>query len=154
MKPSYIVIGIVIAVVVLGGIFLFQSDNNSQTPSLGEEKNMMPPLAEQVQSSLMVTYTDEGYSPKELMIKKGDIVTFQNESSQPMWTASAIHPNHTVYPRTDIKNCQNGMMADTMFDSCDGIPAGSIWKFQFNEIGSWKYHNHLVPTRNGTIIVE
>ena len=117
MKTSYILIGIVIAVVVIGGVLMFQSNNNGQMPSLSEEENMTPPLGEQVQSSPVVTYTDEGYSPKELTVKKGDIVTFANMSSMPMWTASAMHPTHTVYPGTDIKNCGNPGMMDMMFDS-------------------------------------
>jgi plastocyanin len=154
MKTSYILAGIVIAVVVIGGVFLFQSNNNVQMPSLSEEENMMPPLGEQVQSSPMVTYTNEGYSPKELLVKKGDIVTFKNESSVPMWTASAMHPNHTAYPGTNIANCGNAMMMDTMFDSCAEVPAGQVWKFQFNEAGEWGYHNHMQASHWGKIIVQ
>lgn len=154
MKTPYMLIGIIIAVVVIGGVFMLQSSNNSQTPTLGEEENMMPPLEVQSQSSPTVVYGDEGYSPKELMIKKGEIVTFKNESSQPMWTASAVHPSHTAYPGTDIKNCGNAMMMDMMFDSCAGVPAREVWKFQFNETGGWGYHNHLKPSDWGKIIVE
>lgn len=154
MKTSYIVIGIVLIVVVVGGVFILKSNNSSQVPSLGEEENMVPPIEEQPQSSPMVVYGDEGYSPKELTIKKVEIVTFKNESSQLMWTASAVHPNHTMYPGTDIKNCGSAMMMDTMFDSCTGVSAGETWKFQFNETGSWGYHNHVRPNHWGKIIVE
>ena len=154
MKTSYILIGIVIAVVVIGGVLMFQSNNNGQMPSLSEEENMMPPLGEQVQSSPVVTYTDSGYSPKELTVKKGDIVTFTNMSSMPMWTASAIHPTHTVYSGTDIKNCGNPGMMDMMFDSCVSTPAGSSWTFQFNEAGPWGYHNHMQASHWGKVIVQ
>ena len=153
MKTSYIVIGIGIAVVIIGGVFLLQSSNNSQLPSLEEEENGILPMMEEP-TFLTVVYSDEGYSPKELRIKKGEIVTFKNESSQPMWTASAIHPSHTVYPGTDIKNCQNAMTVDVMFDSCDGISMGSVWKFQFNEVGEWGYHDHLRASHWGKVIVE
>ncbi len=155
MKTSYILIGIVIAVVVIGGVFVLRSNSNTQTPTLKEEETVTPPMMEEgSQSSLMVSYTDGGYSPKELTIKKGEVVTFKNESSQPMWTASAVHPNHTAYPGTDIKNCGSTTMVDKMFDSCAGVSSLQVWKFQFNETGSWKYHNHLTPTRTGTITVE
>ncbi|OHA66970.1 MAG: hypothetical protein A3C82_02700 [Candidatus Wildermuthbacteria bacterium RIFCSPHIGHO2_02_FULL_47_12] len=154
MKTSYILIGIVIAVVVIGGVLMFQSNNNGQMPSLSEEENMTPPLGEQVQSSSVVTYTDSGYSPKELTVKKGDIVTFTNMSSMPMWTAFAMHPTHTVYPGTDIKNCENPGMMDMMFDSCAQIPTGQIWKFQFNETGEWGYHNHMQASHWGKVIVQ
>jgi plastocyanin len=153
MKTSYIVIAVVIALVVIGGVLMLQSGNTSQSPSLGQEENMTPPLGVQPRPFLMVLYSDEGYSPKELKIKKGETVTFQNESSQPMWTASAIHPNHTVYPGTDIKNCGSAPMG-MMFDSCVGTSMGSSWMFQFSEAGSWGYHNHLRPTHTGKIIVE
>lgn len=151
MKTSYIVIAIVIAVVAIGGIVMLQSNNKPQAPALEEEESMME---EASQSSPTVVYNDEGYSPKELTIKKRDTVTFTNGSSQPMWTASAVHPSHTVYPKTDIKNCGNAMMMDMMFDSCVGVPAGGTWEFQFNETGSWGYHNHLRPNHWGKVIVE
>ncbi|MDO8474262.1 MAG: hypothetical protein Q7S62_01855 [bacterium] len=155
MKPSYILIGIVIAVVVVGGVIMLQSNNNSQLSSFEEEENMTPPMMEeQSQPSPTVVYTDGGYSPKELAIKKGDIVTFRNESSQPMWTASAMHPNHTAYPGTNITNCGKPAMMGMMFDACAVTSAGSSWMFQFNEIGEWGYHNHMQASHTGNIIVE
>ena len=36
--------------------------------------------------------------------KKGTVI-WKNESSNPMWTASAMHPTHKVYPGTDISAC-------------------------------------------------
>lgn len=143
MKTSYTVIGIVLVVVVIGGVMIFKSNNAPQIP-LGEE---------QPQSSLTVIYSDGGYSPGELKIKKGEIVTFKNESSQPMWTASAIHPTHEVYPGTSIQKCSSAP-AGKMFDSCAGTPAAESWTFQFNEAGEWGYHNHLRPSHWGRVIVE
>lgn len=153
MKTSYVVIGIVILAIAIGGVFLFQLSSKSQTPSLGEEENMVPPLGEQSQLSLDVVYNSEGYSPKELKIKKGEIVTFKNESSGGMWPASAFHPTHTAYPGSGILKCDTPEEG-TIFDACRAVEPGKEWQFQFNEIGSWKYHDHLVPTRTGTVIVE
>jgi plastocyanin len=141
MKTSYILIGIVLVVVIIGGVMIFKPNN-------------APQVEEQPHSPLMVMYSDRGYSPKELKIKKGETVTFMNESSQPMWTASAIHPSHTAYPKTDVRNCGNEtMMLEMMFDACVGTLVGESWTFQFNEAGSWGYHNHLRPTHTGKIIV-
>lgn len=140
MKTSYIVIAIVLIVVGIGGVLILQSNNNSQTPS-------------QPQSSLAVVYSDEGYSPKELKIQKGETITFKNESSQLMWTASAIHPSHQVYPGTSIQKCSSAPTGQ-MFDSCAGTPAAESWTFQFNEAGGWGYHNHLRPSHRGKVIVE
>lgn len=153
MKTSYIVIGLVIAVVVIGGVFVLRSKNNSQTLSLGKEENTTPPMEEQPQSSLMVMYGDGGYIPGELKIKKGETVTFKNESSQPMWVASAVHPTHTVYPGSGVQKCGTAEQAG-IFDACAGTPTGSNWTFQFNKPGSWGYHNHLRTSHTGKIIVE
>lgn len=155
MKTSYLLIGLLVVVVVIGGVIMLQSNNKSEAPSLGEEENIAPPMMEeQPQSSPTVTYTGEGYSSKELKITKGETVTFKNGSSQPMWTASAIHPSHTAYPKTDIKHCGDATMMTMMFDACAGTPMGASWMFQFNEIGEWGYHNHLRPSHWGKIIVE
>ena len=133
---------------------MLQLNNNSQLSSLEAEENMMPPMMEdQLQSAPMVVYSDGGYTPGELRIKKGETVTFKNESSQSMWVASAMHPSHTAYPGTDIKDCGNAMMG-MMFDACVGTPIGSSWMFQFNEVGSWGYHNHMRATHWGKVIVE
>ncbi len=153
MKTPYILIGIVLIIVIIGGVVMLRSDKNPQASSLGEEVMTSPLGEDELQPSLTVVYSDGGYSPRELMIKKGDTVIFKNESSQLMWTASAIHPSHTVYPGTSIQKCISSPDG-SMFDACAGTPVGSSWTFQFNELGSWGYHNHLVPTRNGTIVVE
>lgn len=122
------------------------------TPEEGLEPSAAPedtPPAEEKPEAkeVTVTYSDEGYSPKSISINAGDRVTFKNESSQLMWTASAMHPTHAVYPTT------GGCTAST-FDECKGEPKGSSWTFTFDLIGAWKYHNHLAPTQFGEIIVK
>lgn len=103
--------------------------------------------------SSMVMYTTSGYSPATLRVKKGTPVIFKNESDQQMWTASAIHPTHTVYPGSDIKKCGTDD-STTIFDMCKGYASGQQWSFAFNKAGTWKYHNHLHPADTGTIVVE
>jgi len=100
-----------------------------------------------------VTYGANGYTPATLHVKKGAPVTFKNESDQQMWTASAIHPTHTVYPGSDIRKCGTPD-ATTIFDMCKANAKGQQWSFTFNEVGTWKYHNHMHPADGGTIIVE
>ncbi len=94
-----------------------------------------------------VTYTDTGFSPANLKIKKGENVTFKNKSSQSMWPASGAHPTHLIYPTT------GGCIGST-FDACKGVQPGDSWSFKFDILGSWKYHSHLNPSDFGTITVE
>ncbi|MBI2577597.1 MAG: hypothetical protein HYV77_02000 [Candidatus Wildermuthbacteria bacterium] len=100
-----------------------------------------------------VTYSDSGYSPSELRIKAGDTVMFKNESSIEMWTASAMHPSHKMYPNTDIVKCSSAVPG-TMFDMCKGMSKGSEWSFKFTEKGAWGYHNHMNASHFGKIIIE
>ncbi len=100
-----------------------------------------------------VTYLDTGYRPQELRVKVGTTVFFQNGSIAPVWTASAMHPTHTVYPGSDINKCTTAL-ANTIFDSCQGIAPGDSWSFTFTQMGQWNYHNHLNASHFGKIVVE
>lgn len=123
-----------------------------QTMEQEDKKEVMMPqeklMPEQkIELQNIIIYTDNGFSPTTLTVKKGSSVDFQNNSQGSMWIASAFHPTHTAYPTT------GGCIGST-FDSCSAIASGGSWSFQFDIVGSWKYHNHLNPGRFGTIIVE
>ncbi|MBI5420956.1 MAG: hypothetical protein HZA35_01440 [Parcubacteria group bacterium] len=101
----------------------------------------------------IVTYTNAGFSSSSLTIKKGETVTFENKSTRKMWVASSKHPTHRDYPGSDIKKCGTES-ASTIFDACKGFAPGESWSFTFNEVGTWKYHDHLSPKNFGSITVE
>ena len=82
------------------------------------------------------------------------VVVFKNDStSKNVWPASAIHPTHKVYPGSGIEKCGTED-ADTIFDACKAIHPGESYSFTFDEVGEWKYHNHLQPSNSGTITVN
>lgn len=167
MNNKIIITVIVVAAIVLGGYFLLRSPQSpapsfnlptalsqetSQTPLPPTTQVSVAPEASSI-SQNVVTYTDSGYSPSTLRIKTGTTVTFKNESSRAMWTASAVHPSHTVYSGTALgEHCPD--TTGTAFDTCTGIQPGNSWKFTFTKNGTWKYHNHLSPGDAGTIVVE
>ena len=153
---------VIIAVVLVSGYFLFFRGASQPTPSVSQpssqqpiiqpstqqQPSQQPPVAQvPVVKENMVTYTNSGYSPSALTIKKGEMVIFKNQSSQSMWTASAVHPTHRAYPTT------GGCLGST-FDTCTGIQSGGSWSFKFDISGTWKYHNHLNPGNTGTIDVQ
>lgn len=86
-----------------------------------------------------VSYTNEGFVPAELTVKQGEVVTFTNQSSEPMWVASNPHPIHTLYPG---------------FDEKAPVSKGGSYSFTFDKVGTHPYHNHFHPGNQGTIIVE
>jgi len=164
---------VIIAVVIVGGYFLIFRGASQPTPSVSQPSNQQPitqspasepsvperpsqqPPASQAPAvkEKVVTYTNSGYSPSTLTVKKGETVTFKNQSSRSMWPASAIHPTHRVYSGTSLdEHCPD--TTGTAFDACKGYLPGKSWSFTFNKAGAWKYHDHLNPGAIGTIVVE
>jgi plastocyanin len=148
-----------IAIVLVGGYFLFFRSTSQSTSSISGSPSQQPitqpstgsnsqvPAAPTASAENTVIYTDAGYAPAILQVKAGVTVVFKNQSSQVMWTASAIHPTHQAYPTT------GGCLGST-FDACRGIQPGDSWLFKFDIVGMWKYHNHLSPGDTGTIEVQ
>ncbi len=120
-------------VVITGlGIYFFQ---NNKTTSPEDQKITNELIKEQ----LTIVYTNEGFLPKELRIKKGDTVKFINQSDRKMWVASDNHPAHEIYPE---------------FDQKDISLRGVVYEFKFEKPGNWGFHNHLFSNHTGNIIVE
>ena len=150
MKTTYIT-GAVVAIILIGGIVWYAGQNSGtqQTSmqaqaSVQQAANLNQPA---VSDKNVVTYTDSGFSPNILNIKKGDVVTFTNTASDAMRVASNPHPIHNGYPTT-------GGCVSSTFDSCSDISPGQTWTFKFDIVGKWGYHNHLNPSEGGTIVVQ
>lgn len=89
-------------------------------------------------SSVTIVRTNDGYEPSMVTIQKGDIILWTNESDEYHWPASDLHPTHGVYPE---------------FDPLTPIAPGEDWKFQFEETGEWKFHDHIRANKTGTVTV-
>ena len=152
---------IILAVVLVGWILSRNRGDvvlNTPTPVVSPTPDstsspQATPLVSPVISKNIITYTNSGYTPNTITIKKGETVTWKNESSISMWTASAVHPTHRAYPGTDISACGTQTLLP-MFDACGGTAPGQSWSFVFNNVGTWKYHNHLNSSKFGTVVVE
>jgi plastocyanin len=173
-----IVIIVVIVLVIIGGYFLIKWNNqidklpNSQEMNQSQiEKQMLQPESSEVSADSQiidepsevkttqsgknyeVKYDDSGYSPKELIIKVGDTITWKNESSSGMWIGSAMHPTHIVYSGTSLEeHCPD--VQNTSFDQCKSGQPGELWQFTFNKKGIWRYHNHVKASHFGSVVVE
>lgn len=97
------------------------------------------PVENDAQAEHVVTYTDEGFSPRVLRVKKGDQVLFKNETTTSMWVASGPHPYHT-----DLES----------FDAQRPFEQGETYSYVFTQIGTWNYHNHYMSEDEGSIVVE
>jgi plastocyanin len=128
---------LLIAVLVCGGIALlvfamllsFVDDEPPQNSAV---------VSAEGEAAVVVVRTPEGYEPKDITIKKGDIVEWVNESGEYHWPASDLHPTHGVYPA---------------FDPLTAIAPGQSWKFRFDQVGEWKYHDHIRANKIGSVTV-
>lgn len=162
-------IGILVAVVVIGGIWLFTRDNTADLTNNGTEQQSDATsevgsgsqAGEQDSGSgvsvdasisagvpVVVRITDEGFSPASVTVKKGQAVRWSNNADVASWPASAVHPTHAVYPQKGSADCSG-----SSFDACSGVAPGESWSFTFTKVGSWKYHDHLKPSKTGTVVV-
>lgn len=91
-----------------------------------------------VKKSIEINMTSTGFSPAQVIVKKGTVVVFINKDTKSHWPASAPHPTHTDYPAFDPKR---------------GIAPGETWSFTFDQVGSWGFHDHLFPSQTGKVNV-
>lgn len=152
-------------VLVGAGIAMLFANRTPVLPEAGKES--VPPAAGEMVEAVgvegsgglvmtknyTVVFTEAGFTPKELAIKKGETVTFVNESAGEVWPASAMHPTHTGYPGSDFKKCGTAEQG-TIFDACAGIKPGASWSFTFNEVGAWRYHDHMNAKNTGLVGVS
>ena len=146
---------VIVIVIIIVGFFLFYQQGAENGPAAPALETAQAPAAPEPEAApaapsyppgAVVKVTDDGFSPASVQIKKGEAVTFINESSRDVWPASAVHPTHGVYPEA-------GGCINSKFDACRGLKTGESWSFSFVVSGIWKYHNHLNPSDKGEINV-
>lgn len=93
-------------------------------------------IEEQSNTWFIVSYTDNGYIPQYFNAQKGTKVTFINNASIPMWTASGPHPVHTDYSE---------------FDALREYLPGESYEFIFEKPGTHAFHNHKKSLHNGVV---
>ena len=126
---------LVILIIAAGGFFFFRNNTDTEesaTQPITEETTIVP-------TEITVTYDANGFSPNTVTIKKGETVIFQNKTGKSASVASGAHPTHLIYPEFDqYKTEQRGQ---------------DEFRFVFEKVGTWKYHDHLNATMTGTVIV-
>ncbi len=136
---------VIIIVIVAGAYLLFWNTASAPSTPAANNTNGTPAT---------ITLTDSGFSPSSITVKKGQAVTWVNESTQAMWVASAPHPAHTGYDGASLnEHCAAGYAGPAPFDECAEAQTGGSYTFTFDKAGTWKYHNHLRVEETGTVIV-
>ena len=85
-----------------------------------------------------IVLAENGFTPQNIIIARGDTVVFSTSRGKQFWPASDLHPTHEIYPEFDPKR---------------PVLANESWTFRFNRAGTWNFHDHLDPFFRGTIQV-
>jgi plastocyanin len=150
MKRSTLVTIIIIGLIlILGGMLLARrgagdtttNPSSTPTPTL---KTTISPTASSESSvspsspSITILYANTGFSPVTTTVKSGTTVVFKNNSSAVIQVDSNPHPQHTDNTELNIGT----------------INPGDSRSVTLSKTGTWKFHNHLNPANQGTVIVE
>ena len=151
MNSKWIVISAILILILAGGAFFLLSTNKSSNPTLTTQtvtqapaqrsENVSPTSAPPTETTIneaQITLTAQGFTPQTITIKKGAKVVWTNKSGVNATVDSAPHPFHTSYSPLNLGNFGDGEKLELVF----------------NEAGTYKYHNHLNSSNQGTIIVE
>ena len=148
--------------VVLGGTFFLLS-TPAEAPVTAETEDAMMEGAAMMEDGTIteeeammekapaatIAYTEGGYAPASVTIKKGETVRFANNTTaEDTWPASSVHPTHSVYPEKSSADCLG-----SAFDACRGLKPGESWEFTFNEVGEWRFHDHIHASKTGLVVV-
>jgi plastocyanin len=132
-----IVAGIGIEAALLTKIFNFPGKINPTTqPAV--VKNTVKNIAPIGKAVIIVKVTDNGFSPNNVNAKVGDKIIWTNSSKTDVTVNSDSHPIHDLYP----------------FLNLGQFPPGGTVRVIMKETGKFSYHNHLIPSQTGTIVVK
>lgn len=125
-------------IIVLGlGIILLAAACNKSTSPAATTSNM--PDQTVLSGTAEIDITSAGFSPADITVKSGTVVTFKNLDTAPHWPASNPHPTHTDLPG---------------FDALKALANGESYSFTFTQVGKWGFHDHLNPaTNHGSVTV-
>lgn len=129
---------IAVLVVVVAGFALFSNKSKTNvnvTPTVISSPSASP---QSTTSQNTVTLTSSGFQPQTLTVKAGTTVTFVNKSGATATVNSAVHPTHTLFPFLNLGSFDDGQSLQVTFD----------------KTGTFTYHNHLVPSQTGEVVVE
>ena len=134
---------IIIAVLVLIGtviVVLGKLGNKSAQPSTPAQSttNTGTGGTTPKETIVNVNFTSSGFDPKTVTIKTGTRVIWINKSGGDATVNSGLHPTHQLYPPLNLGQ----------------FPDGSSVQLVFEKAGKYGYHDHLNPSRTGTVVVE
>lgn len=93
---------------------------------------------EAARKEVVVNVAKTGFTPQTINIKTGTRVIWINKTENPVTVNSAEHPTHLVYPPLNLGE----------------FGKNSSVQLVFEKLGTYRYHNHLIPDQTGVVVVK
>lgn len=158
MKSKNLVIIVVVALVVIAGIItgslllLKNTQNDAATTTTIEHDHSDhehehshdatdQPTGEVVTIDNMATtvvFSGTSFSPQNISVKKGTVITVKNESQRTVQFSSGSHPDHNANPEMNL----------------DALEPGESATYTATNVGTWQYHDHLDANIFGYVTVR
>jgi plastocyanin len=182
-KTTLLTVGVIIAVIIVGGILMTGGDEAGITVSPTASALASPSTT--VVASVTPTpgaSTKASATPKPSPTKTPTPSSTPRASTVPLKTVtisytdsgyspstvsinkadSVIFVNNStkeMWPASAMHPSHNvypeaGGCLGSKFDACAKIAVGQSWSFQFNQVGAWGFHDHLTPNFFGKITVQ
>ncbi|HVU75782.1 MAG TPA: hypothetical protein VHD38_03035 [Candidatus Paceibacterota bacterium] len=157
-ERAYAILAALLILLLALAYFLFHGLSLTTLPALGGSHTKAgqdappPPPSEQVVAQLqaskgftaLVSYTDKGFEPSHITVKKGETIRFVNNAPDALlWVGSTGTP----YPGKSACGASR-------LDTCKALKSGEFWEFTFDAAGSWNYQNNTKTADGGVIVVE
>jgi plastocyanin len=128
---------VLVVIVVIGGLILGVRRTKTIHHSAACDK------VEKELTSLLtgsnVMYYKGCFVPQALTIKPGTSIIFTDYGDDKMWVATDPYPK------------ENGLRG---FNSGQAWAKGQSYGYTFEKVGTYGYHNHVIPSDTGTIVVK
>ena len=111
---------------------------NSETSTDTSQSSTETTVATTGEPAAAITYTDDGFQPSRLIVKAGDIIRIENDSSMSLSFNSDDHPSHTDISELNVND----------------VPKGGHRDFVVTKTGTWGFHNHDNSAHEGEIVVK
>jgi len=132
--------GVVVLIVVIVGAMLIGGKKTNTTTEVSQPTRQAQQEVKPITSDRIATVilSSSGFKPQNITIKSGTKVLWTNKSGGVATVNSAIHPTHLVYPPLNLGQFEEGKIVELVFD----------------KPGTYNYHDHLNPSRIGTVVVN
>jgi len=128
-----LIIILVIAVIAIATTAVLLVNSNSSAPGTTQNET-----SNQAQTGdATITFTETGFSPSQLTVKKGTKITVINNSSHTLQFSSGEHPTHQENPEMNMGD----------------LAPGEQGTVTLNHVGTHSFHDHHDDSKTGTLIV-